>query len=257
MAAGFIGSAAAAPNAKSTVRKPAAKRAPKLSKWELYQQQLLKTSAPGDEYFGHLKLSYLGINNTFHDEAVRAGAYTTNPGIISQVDYADDAMHAWYAKYPHDPQLARSWFLAMEMYRKIYTQPAQQKAWEYMHEIAQRWPNTYFGKLMVKDLQIGFTEHYFATPQPCPSPLPTGSPAARPTLAPSPSPSPSPNPEPTVAPTSGPNQPAVVVLPVPCFTPAPTPTPSPVSLPSAAPATMPQPLPSGKLTPVPSPAPLR
>jgi hypothetical protein len=43
----------------------------------------LKGIAPADRYFGRLKMSYLGINNTFKDAAVAAGNFTTDLGIIS------------------------------------------------------------------------------------------------------------------------------------------------------------------------------
>jgi hypothetical protein len=148
--------------------------ASKTSKWEHQECEDYSHSAPGDEYFGKMKMSYLGINNTFHDEAIRAGDYTTDSGIINKVSFADDALRAWSSKYPYDPQLARSYFLAIAMYKKIYTQPYQDKAWSYMHILTTRFPTTYFGKLEKADLARGFTEHYFALPQLCPTPLPSG-----------------------------------------------------------------------------------
>ncbi|MGA8533924.1 MAG: hypothetical protein WB615_07430, partial [Candidatus Tumulicola sp.] len=35
------------------------------SKWAHLQCQEYNASAPGDEYFGRMKISYLGIDNTF------------------------------------------------------------------------------------------------------------------------------------------------------------------------------------------------
>src|SRR5271155_3868958 len=77
---------------------PAASPAPKnpcLAKPSKSERQKCETyshSAPGDEYFGRMKMSYLGINNTFHDETIRAGDYTTDSGIINKVGFADDAL---------------------------------------------------------------------------------------------------------------------------------------------------------------------
>ncbi len=175
--------------------------ATKPSKWQREQCEDYTRSAPGDEYFGRMKLSYLGINNTFHDEAIRAGAYTTNSGIISRVNFADEALNAWAKRYPGDPQLARSYFLAVQMYQKIYTQSAQQKAWRYMHLLVTRFPTTYFGKIERADLARGFTEHWFAKAQACPAPVPTATPMPKagepaidviepPCLQPTPSPAP-------------------------------------------------------------------
>lgn len=264
IAASVIGTGSAAAPAS----KPAAGREPtgkhsgpsKISKFRQHQLDQLKVAAPGDEYFGRMKLSYLGINNTFHDDAIRAGDYTTNPGLISSVNFADEALHQWANRYPRDPQLPRTWFLAMRMYRKIFTQPAQQKAFEYMHLIAERFPDTFFGKLEKRDLKIGFTEHYFALPQACPSPLPipTLPPGGHaPRSTPTPSATPQPTPSPTASPTPASNTPAVIVLPVPCFTPQPTPSPTPVPTPapSTPPTATPPPVPSGAMTPVPSPVP--
>lgn len=217
---------------------------------------MLRVSAPGDEYFGRLKMSYLGIDNTFRDESIRAGAYTTDTHIISQVDFAEEALRDWANRYPKDPQLARSYFLAYAMYRKIWTQPGQTKAWQYLHTIEQRFPTSYFGKLIKRDL-IGFTEHYFMVPQPCPSEAPTESPAPGGRRRATPTPSPSPSPVPTVTPSPAPGQPIVDILPVPCYTPAPaTPSPTPVPTigPSARSSALPSPLPTGSLAPTPVPS---
>ena len=173
-------------------------------------------SAPGDEYFGKMKMSYLGINNTYRDEAVRAGASTVDSGIINKVGFADDALDAWQRKYPLDPDLARSFFLAVRMHQKIYTQQMQDRAWTYMRLEVSRFGSTYFGKLEKAEIARGFTEHYYGpaaycgTVTPAPSPTPTPKPGAPKvevldapcvpsptplvTLTPSPTPSPSPHP---------------------------------------------------------------
>ena len=194
-AACVLGSVAAAPTSKPPAKPvPSGPKPPAVSKFRQHQLDMMKVSAPGDEYFGRLKLSYLGINNTFRDESIRAGAYTTDSHIISQVDFAEDALRGWANHYPKDPQLARSYFMAYTMYRKIWTEPGQTKAWQYLHIIEQRFPSSYFGKLVKKDL-IGFTEHYFMEPQPCPSVEPSQSPlpgGRRPPPTPSPTPSPVP-----------------------------------------------------------------
>ncbi len=160
-----------------------------------------------------MKLSYLGINNTFHDEAISAGAYTTDSGIINKVGFADEALKQWAHLYPHDPQLARTYFLAIQIYKKIYTKQAQQKAWSYMHVLTTRFGNTYFGKIEKADLARGFTEHYFALPRTCPTPLPSG--AVVPAVTPGGVSTPMPRP----------GQPAVKILQLPCVAPEPTASP--------------------------------
>lgn len=220
-----VASKSSAPKGKAPAKKDTA---PKLSKWQQHVEEMMHASAPGDEYFGKMKMSYLGINNTFRDNLVRAGSYTTDPKLLSQINWADDALTSWGKKYPNDPQLARSYFLAFEMYRKIWVKTYQDKAWQYAHIVVHKWPSSFFGKQLNKDLQIGFTERYFADPQPCevPVPAPSGK-KAQAAIA-----SPSPTPAPTPTPTTAPGQPKVQVLPAPCV---PPPTPEPSLSPSSSP----------------------
>lgn len=237
---------AAAPSPAPPAKKPAPAKAPAISKFRQHQLDILKVSAPGDEYFGRMKMSYLGINNTFHDDAIRAGLFTVDPGLISSVNFADESLRQWQSKYPRDPQLSRSYWLGFLVYRKIYTYDGQQKAWNYLNLEAQKFPNSFFGKTAKADLKAGFTMHYYATPVPCPSPTPTLMPGAKaPVLTPSPSPSPTESPTPTP-----PGQPKVEILPVACFTPQPSPSPTPT--PTIAPSGSPAPSPSG-VTPSPAP----
>lgn len=209
LAGAIAATPAAAPHkaAKAASSDPCAA---KPSKWQRMQCEDYNHSAPGDEYFGRMKMSYLGINNTFHDEAIRAGDYTTDSGIINKVNFADEALEAWSHKYPGDPQLARSYFLAIAMYKKIYTQAAQEKAWQYMHILTARFGWSYFGKLEKADLARGFTEHYFALPQLCPTPLPSGVVATN-TISPELTPTPSPEP----------GHPKVDIITPPCVQPSP------------------------------------
>jgi len=160
-----------------------------------------------------MKMSFLGINNTFHDETIRAGDYTTDSGIINKVDFADEALADWAKRYPGDPQLARSYYLAIVMFKKVYVQAYQEKAWAYMHVLATHFSTTYFGKLEKAAIAQGFTEHYFGTPQMCPPPLPSGAVAM---TAPETSPSPTPTP--------APGKPMIELIDPPCVQPSPAPT---------------------------------
>ena len=233
----FAASVAAAPAPKKDPKAHtvATKKAPALSKWQQHVLEVLRDAAPGDEYFGRMKMSYLGINNTFHDDAIRAGAYTTDPHLISSLSFADDALTAWSKKYPNDPQLARSYFLAFQMYRKVYTQQYQQKAWDYAHIVLKKWPSSFFGKTLKKSLAIGFTEHYFAQPVACETLVVTATPARSGSGSSPSSASPSPSPSPTPTPTPAPGQPKVDILPVPCIAPSPSPTPETSGSPAPSP----------------------
>lgn len=212
--------------------------APKLTKWQQHQQELYKNSAPADEYFGRAKISYLGMNNTFRDSAISSGDHTTDQAIINKVALAEEALLAWARKYPRDPQLARTYFLATQVDRKIWVKANQERAWVFLNRLVQIFPSTYFGKLMKRDLAIGFTQHYYAPAVPCATPAPATTPAAGATdaaVAPA-----------TAAPSPGPTETTVAkglrvqILPQPCIPPAtPSPTPSSMLSPTASPAAVP------------------
>lgn len=182
------------------------------SKWAHVQCQEFNNSAPGDEYFGRTKISYLGIDNTFKDGAISAGGYTTDPKLISKLLFADEALQKWATKYPNDPQLPRSYFLGIQVLRKVYTEPGQDMAWHYMQVLVTKYPNTYFGKNIKASIANGYTEHWFALAQLCPTPLPKG---VKPEKTPSATPSPSPSP----------GQPAVDIIQPPCVQPSPSESP--------------------------------
>jgi hypothetical protein len=208
------------------------------SKWAHLKCEEFNSSAPGDEYFGRMKMSYLGIDNTYKDGVISAGAYTTDPHLIAKLDFATEALRKWAAKYPNDPELARSYFLAVQVLRKVYTQPEQQVVWEFMHLLVVKYGNTYFGKTEKSVIAQGYTEHWFGLAQLCPTPLPLGvMPEATPNATPVPSPPP--------------GHPAVDLITPPCVQASPvpeqpdtsvTPGPSPAIGPSSALGPAPNPM---------------
>ena len=191
----------------------------KKTKWQVKQCQDYNNSAPGDEYFGRMKMSYLGINNTFKDMVVESGEYTTSQQIINKLNFAVEALAKWSAKYPKDPDLARSYYLGVLALRKVYVQAQQELAWQYIQTILKRFPNTYFSKQMALATKDGFTEHWYTDAQPCPV---AGA---------------DPPPTPTPAPPSKPGQPVVDLMAPPCIAP---PTPEPGFAPTATPSPAPR-----------------
>jgi hypothetical protein len=178
------------------------------SKWAHVQCEEFNSSAPGDEYFGRMKMSYLGIDNTYKDGAISAGDYTTDPHLIAKLDFATEALRRWAAKYPNDPQLARSYFLGVLVLRKVYTESEQQTTWQFMQILVGKYGNTYFGKTMKGAIAQGYTEHWFAAAQVCPTPVPPG-------VTPSPAPADTPTPAPA------PGKPVVEIITPPCVQPSP------------------------------------
>lgn len=260
----FAVASSVAPSKKSSAATSPSAKSASLSKYQRAHLESLKNAAPADRYFGRLKLSYLGINNTLRDAAIMSGTHTTESGIISKVGFAEDALTDWERRFPHDPQLARTYFLAVQSEKKIWVKPNQERAWTYMNRLVKVFPATYFGKIVKKDLAVGFTEHYYANPVPCETPAPepaqTPQPVAvatpapsrgsrsTPTPAPTDTPSPSPAPEPSAAPTpevktlaKGLKVQIEIAACVPPATPTPSPSPSPSPEASPAPAASAQP----------------
>jgi hypothetical protein len=223
-------------------------------------------SAPADEYFGRMKLSYLGINNSLKDATIMAGDHTDFSGVVQKIQFAEDAFLDWERKYPKDPQLARSMFLLARAYIKVWTADGQQKAALYYFTLTDKYGSTYFGKQAKADLSKGLTMHVYAAVQPCqpiigePTPTPAPAPTANSkrnikvqiepaptcsTPAPTPAGQPIPVPTPAVAPTPGPlSTPAHAATPT--GAPAASPQPASSAAPAATPAT------GGSPTPTPA-----
>jgi hypothetical protein len=212
----FTAAVAASPKATPTPSKTKGACGSTKSKWAHLQCEQFNSSAPGDEYFGRMKISYLGIDNTYKDGAISAGAYTTDPRLIAKLDFATEALQRWAAKYPNDPQLPRSYFLGIQVLRKVYTQGEQQTTWQFIQVLVVKYRNTYFGKVMKASLAHGFTEHWFALAQLCPTPLPPGV-------------MPETTPAATASPSPAPGQPAVDIITPPCVQPSLAPVESPPS----------------------------
>jgi hypothetical protein len=226
--------AAASPKPSPTATKTKDVCATTKSKWAHVQCEQFNSSAPGDEYFGRMKMSYLGIDNTYKDAAISAGAYTTDPNLISKLDFATEALRRWAAKYPNDPQLPRSYFLGIQVLRKVYTQSEQQTTWEFIQILVTKYGKSYFGKVMKASLTHGYTEHWFALAQLCPTPLPPGV-------------MPEETPAATASPPPPPGHAAVDVITPPCVAPSPAPEevePPPAPAQSEAPAATASPAPS-------------
>ena len=198
---------AATPKPSATPAKNDACGATK-SKWAHLKCEEFNNSAPGDEYFGRMKMSYLGIDNTYKDGAISAGAYTTDPKLIAKLDFATEALQKWAAKYPNDPELARSYYLGVLVLKKVYTRPEQEQTWHFMQLLMTKYGNTYYGKAVKASVSGGFTEHWFALAQMCPTPLPPGV-------------QPENTPSATATPSPAPGHPAVEIITPPCVQPSP------------------------------------
>jgi hypothetical protein len=80
------------------------------------------TLAPADEYFGRFNLSVLGIANAIRDSGSRLDNGADPHDVIAgPLAFATDAMHAWEARYPSDPWIARDLLALETVYLKVQT----------------------------------------------------------------------------------------------------------------------------------------
>lgn len=226
LAAGAVASAPTAHlKAKIASEKPSAKLA---IHQPVIHHPALAQLAPGDEYFGPLGQSVIGINNTMRDTGRRYDVnHDIGPQTFKSVELTERAIRAWAKKYPSDDQLPRAIYFLQRLYTKVLYQPSRDRA----HLVAN-WLFVDFGKSpqarqMKKTLA---SEHLALIPPPAtpaplynsvfgsaypseftahqpapqqkvrppavttsPMPLPTGSAAPNPILSPHPSASPSPS----------------------------------------------------------------
>ncbi len=70
--------------------------------------------APADEYFGHQKISILGVNNTIHDTNLHIGFDQAHAAkYYGQLAPAEDALMDWARKYPQDTWLpGRAYYMS-------------------------------------------------------------------------------------------------------------------------------------------------
>lgn len=85
--------------------------------------------APADEYFGPLKLSFIGMRNTIRDLGLR---YDVNHDIATQTlasaQLTERAVRDWERKYPTDTQIPKTIYLLQRLYTKVLTLDARAHA---------------------------------------------------------------------------------------------------------------------------------
>jgi len=81
--------------------------------------QGLSSLAPADEYFGHYRLSVLGIANSIRDSGNRIDEGNVGPTLDGPLMFATDAIRAWEKQYPRDPWIARDLFAMQVVYLRV------------------------------------------------------------------------------------------------------------------------------------------
>lgn len=216
----ILGSTAAAPakHAAKPAARAAAKTAPKPSAYHPHYSQ-----APADEYFGHLKMSILGVRNKVKDLGLDADLHPEHDrAVLGNALWVEDAMRDWAKKYPFDHWLPRYAFALESIYEGIPGDDAHKRAVRQLSYITAYFPQTVYGRVGRTKLALGVP-----TPEPHASDTPLSD-LQRLALI------------------DGKVQPTMPPAPMP-ETPAPSATPSPS--PSAAPSAAPSPVPQGSAKP--------
>jgi hypothetical protein len=125
--------------------------------------------APADEYFGPLKLSYIGMRNTIRDLGLR---YDVNHDIAAQTlasaQLTERAVRDWERKYPSDTQIPKTIYLLQRLYTKVLTLDARAHA----HACAMWLFNDYGKSGQARQLKKTLAvEHLQPLPDAGPAPL--------------------------------------------------------------------------------------
>jgi hypothetical protein len=85
--------------------------------------------APADEYFGHMKMSVLGIANTIHDAGRRLDEGASPEDMLrGPLYFAVDALRDWERKYPNDHWIPRDLLALERVYMRAGSQESQAMA---------------------------------------------------------------------------------------------------------------------------------
>lgn len=162
--------------------------APKLSASELAKRAAAKEAArhaamlllaPADEYFGPLKLSIIGMQNTIRDLGRK---YDVNHDIPKQTftsaQLVERSVRDWAKRYGKDDQLPRVVYFLQRLYTKVLLRESRDRAGVTAKWLIGDFPHSPQAKQLVKTLAV---EHL--APLPPPTPEPTATPLPEPTYS--------------------------------------------------------------------------
>ncbi|GAC1390605.1 MAG: hypothetical protein NVSMB31_07690 [Vulcanimicrobiaceae bacterium] len=110
--------------------------------------------APADEYFGHLKMSILGIRNQLVrltrqvEQNPSEGDSTTGPASLTE-----ESIKEWEQKYPSDPWLAKTVYMLVHMYAKIPSAAGHSSALRALGWLISKYPNSEFASQAMEEMK--------------------------------------------------------------------------------------------------------
>ena len=75
--------------------------------------------APADEYFGHMKMSVLGIANAIKDAGLHLDRGDNPEAIVSGLSWTEDAIRDWEKHFPRDPWIPKSLINLRHVYERV------------------------------------------------------------------------------------------------------------------------------------------
>ena len=162
--------------------------------------QTTRTSAPGDQYFGKLKMSALRVR---YETMQLRKRYETHELLPEQTEHlltlTDDAYQDWARRYPHDPWLPSTGFNLAQLYEELPGTQARDRAVALFVFVKSHFRTSSYARLSRDQLHRGVatkpypswaSEKQAATPAPAASTAPTRAASALPSATPQPSPTP-------------------------------------------------------------------
>ena len=104
--------------------------------------------APADRYFGHLKMSILGMRNSLKDLSARADA---NPNeaehIYDKAVLVEDALRDWQAHFPRDPWIPKYAYALAQLYGKLDLDDARVRKNDTLDWLIASYPQSQYAQL--------------------------------------------------------------------------------------------------------------
>ncbi len=103
--------------------------------------------APADEYFGHQRLSILGMRNMLHDlQRDSQNGARGDESVVNSARAVEDAMHDWQSRYPLDPWLPRYIYQLDGLYHRVDSDEAHERAERVHAWLIASYPNSVYAR---------------------------------------------------------------------------------------------------------------
>lgn len=104
--------------------------------------------APADRYFGHMKMSILGIRNSIKDLSEAAEMNRGEPEhIFDKAVLVEDALRDWQHQFPRDPWIPKYAYSLAMLYQKLDYIEARGRGAAMLEWLDSRYPESEFASL--------------------------------------------------------------------------------------------------------------